>query len=80
MRQIAVICFSLLFNPSLLAKWSAAAATIIPSNPYLGADTKVKVLLIVTYEGKTLSLRAPSLTYKLTRFEAGEPYFAVALN
>jgi outer membrane protein len=80
MKNIVMLCFSLLFSPLLLAQWSAGIATIIPSNPYLGTDTEIRVLPIVTYEGKRLSWRGPSLAYKLTGFERGEPSFALSLN
>ena len=80
MRYIAVFGFSLLFSPLLLAQWSAGVATIFPSNPYIGTDTEIKVLPIVTYEGKRLSWRGPSLAYKLTGFEYDEPSFALSVN
>ena len=35
---------------------------------------------IVTYEGKRFSWRGPSLAYKLSGFERGEPSFALSLN
>jgi outer membrane protein len=69
-----------LFSPLLLAQWSAGVATIFPSNPYIGTDTEIKVLPIVTYEGKRLSWRGPSLAYKLTGFEYDEPSFALSVN
>jgi outer membrane protein len=80
MKIILVLSFSLLFSASLMAKWSAGVATIVPSNPYLGTDTEVRVLPIVTYEGERLSWRGPSLSYKLSGFERGEPSFALSLN
>ena len=80
MKYLALLSFSLLFSPMLLAQWSAGVATIFPSNPYLGTDTEIKVLPIITYEGKRLSWRGPSLAYKLSGLEMGEPSFALSLN
>lgn len=80
MKNFAIICFSLLFSSSLLAKWSGGVATIIPSNPYVGTDTEIRVLPIITYEGERLSWRGPSLTYKLTGLERGKPSFALSVN
>jgi outer membrane protein len=80
MKHIVILGFSLLFSPLLLAQWSAGVATIFPSNPYLGTDTDIKVLPIITYEGKRVSWRGPSLAYKITGLERGEPSFALRLN
>lgn len=80
MKYFSIICINLLFSSSLLAQWSGGVATIIPSNPYVGIDTEIRVLPIVTYEGKRLSWRGPSLAYKLSGFERSAPSFAVTLN
>lgn len=72
--------FSLVFSPRLLAQWSAGVATIIPSDPYLRTGPEIKVLPIITYEGKRFSWRVPSLVYKLTGGESGQPSFALSLN
>jgi outer membrane protein len=80
MKYLALLSFSLLFSPILLAQWSAGVATIFPSNPYLGTDTEIKVLPIITYEGKRFSWRGPSLAYKLSGFERGEPSIALSVN
>ncbi|MFT6899743.1 MAG: outer membrane protein [Paraglaciecola sp.] len=80
MKNFLLLCCSLLFSSSLLAQWSAGVATIIPSSPYVGVDTQIKILPIVTYEGEQLTWRGPSLTYKLTGLKRGEPSFSLTLN
>jgi outer membrane protein len=60
--------------------WWGGVAIMAPSNPYLGTDTEVRVLPIITYEGKRLSWRGPSLSYKLIGFERSEPSFSLSLN
>jgi outer membrane protein len=80
MRHITIICIGLLFSSSLLAQWSGGVATIVLSNPYLGTDTEIRVLPIITYEGKRLSWRGPSLAYKLSGFGRSEPSFSLSLN
>jgi outer membrane protein len=80
MKNISLLIASLLFSGTVAAKWSAGVATIIPSTPYLGADNAVKVFPIVTYEGEQLTWRGPSLAYKLTGLNRGEPSFSLTLN
>jgi hypothetical protein len=60
MKKILLLSFSLFFSSPLLAQCAAGFAAIIPSNPYLGTDTDIKVLPIVTYEGEQLTWRGPS--------------------
>ncbi len=80
MKNILVLFFSLLFSTSLLAQWSGGVATIIPSSPYLGTDTEMRVLPIISYEGERFSWRGPSLAYKVTGVQRGEPSFVLSLN
>jgi outer membrane protein len=80
MKNLLLLCCSLLFSSSLLAQWSAGVATIIPSSPYVGVDTEIKILPIVTYEGERLTWRGPSLAYKFTGLKRGEPSFSLTLN
>lgn len=80
MKNLGLLCCSLLFSSSLLAQWSAGVATIIPSSPYLGVNTEIKVLPMVTYEGEQLTWRGPSLAYKLSGLKRGEPSFSLTLN
>jgi outer membrane protein len=80
MKNLGLLSFSLLFSSSLLAQWSAGVATIIPSSPYLGADTEIRVLPIVTYEGERLTWRGPSVAYKLSGLKRAEPSFSLTLN
>lgn len=37
MKKLSLLTLSLLFSCGLSAQWAAGVATIIPSNPYLGA-------------------------------------------
>jgi outer membrane protein len=78
MRHITIICIGLLFSSSLLAQWSGGVTTIVLSNLYLGTDTEIRVLPIITYEGKRLSWRGPSLAYKLSGFGRSEQPFSLS--
>jgi outer membrane protein len=80
MKKFILLCFAFTMSSPLLAKWSGGIATIVPSSPYLGTDTEIRVLPILTYEGERLSWRGPSLAYKLSGLKRGEPSFSLNLG
>jgi outer membrane protein len=80
MKKFSLFAACLLSSCGLSAQWAAGVATIIPSNPYMGADNQIRIFPIVTYEGERLAWRGPSLAYKLTGLKRAEPSLALTLN
>lgn len=80
MKKVWLLIVMALFSSGANAQWAVGFATILPSDPYLDIENEINFFPIVTYEGERFTWRGPSLAYKLSGLERGEPSFSITLD
>jgi outer membrane protein len=79
-KLMAAVAIAALVNTSAHAQWSYGVMGIGSLTPYKGLSSESLVVPIVAYEGERLIWRGPSVQYKLTGLQRGQPSLRVSLE